>query len=212
MQRSSKRFSRVQRLTVLGLLTAIIAVISFLPIRTLGLEITLSMVPVAVGAVVLGPAGGAILGFVFGVVSFLQCLGYSAFGAALFGINPFFCFLVCVPTRTLAGFLPGLIRKAVARGAAAGSRRDLIATGAGSVAAPVFNTLFFMSALTLFFYGTEYIQGYVDLLGAANPVTFIILFVGINGLVELLCGAFLAFPVSAALGRMLAGKRLPPSY
>ena len=39
-----------------------------------GLEITLIVIPVAVGAVTLGPAAGAILGGVFGITSFIQCL------------------------------------------------------------------------------------------------------------------------------------------
>ena len=78
-------------------------------IKTAGLEITLIVVPVAVGAVTLGPTAGAILGGVFGITSFIQCFGMSQFGALLLGINPFLTFLVCVPTRILMGWLTGLI-------------------------------------------------------------------------------------------------------
>lgn len=96
----------------MALLVAIILLMAFTPIgyiKTAGLEITLIVVPVAVGAVTLGPTAGAILGGVFGITSFIQCFGMSQFGALLLGINPFLTFLVCVPTRILMGWLTGLI-------------------------------------------------------------------------------------------------------
>ena len=180
------------KITVMAVFTAIIAVISFLPIRTLGLEITLSMVPVAVGAMTFGPAAGAFLGGVFGVVSFVQCFGYSTFGVALLGINPFFTFIVCVPTRILAGWLCGLIFKAISK---VDKTRQIGFIIAG-IAAPMLNTALFMGTLTLFFYNTEFIQGYVGALGAANPIKFILLFVGINAVAEIIAGGVIAYPVA----------------
>ena len=88
-------------LVEMALLVAIILLMAFTPIgyiKTAGLEITLIVIPVAVGAVTLGPAAGAILGGVFGITSFIQCFGMSAFGTLLLGVNPVFTFLVCVPT------------------------------------------------------------------------------------------------------------------
>ena len=90
----------------LAVLIAIILIMAFTPIgyiRTLGLEITLIVVPVAVGAVTLGPMAGLILGTIFGITSFIQCFGMSAFGVMLLSINPVFTFIVCVPTRMLMG-------------------------------------------------------------------------------------------------------------
>lgn len=110
---TQKKFS-TKYLVEMALLVAIILIMAFTPIgyiRTAGLEITLIVVPVAVGAVTLGPAAGAILGGVFGITSFIQCFGMSPFGAALLGINGFLTFLVCVPTRILMGWLTGLIYK-----------------------------------------------------------------------------------------------------
>lgn len=96
----------------MALLIAIILIMAFTPIgyiKTFGLEITLIVVPVAVGAVVLGPAAGAILGGVFGLTSFIQCFGMSAFGAMLLSINPAGTFVVCFVTRLVMGWLTGLI-------------------------------------------------------------------------------------------------------
>ena len=92
---TQKKFS-TKYLVEMALLVAIILIMAFTPIgyiRTAGLEITLIVVPVAVGAVTLGPAAGAILGGVFGITSFIQCFGMSPFGAALLGINGFLTFL-----------------------------------------------------------------------------------------------------------------------
>lgn len=64
---------------------------------------------------------------------------------------------------------------------------------------PLMNTLFFMGTLTLFFYQTEYIQGIAQGMGAGNPLIFIILFVGINGIVE----AAACFVVGSAISQAL---------
>lgn len=195
----STKQQKIKKLTVLSVLAALTAIVSFLPLKTLGLEITFSMIPVAVGAILYGPSGGAVLGGVFGLVSFLQCLGYSPFGAALLGINPLLTFIVCLPTRILAGFLAGVIYNALRKAV----KSDIPALLSASLAAPLFNTLFFMTALVLCFYNTELVQGFVAQLGASNPFTFVILFVGINGLVEIICGFVVAFPCAKALSKYL---------
>lgn len=195
----STKQEKIKKLTVLSVLGALIAVVSFLPLKTLGLEITFSMIPVAIGAILYGPSGGAILGGVFGAVSFLQCLGYSPFGAALLGINPLLTLIVCLPTRILAGFLAGVICKVLRKAV----KSDIPALLSASLAAPLFNTLFFMTALVLCFYNTDLIKGLVEQLGATNPFTFVIMFVGINGLVEIICGFVVAFPCAKALSKYL---------
>ena len=105
------------------------------------------------------------------------CLLYTS--VVLMGISPLRTFLVCVPTRILAGWLPGVIFQAVYK--AEGSRRHWLSFAAASLAGPVLNTVFFMSALVACFYGTEYIQGLAQSMGAANPFVFAALFVGIQG-------------------------------
>lgn len=68
---------------------------------------------------------------------------------------------------------------------------------------PLLNTLFFMGMLTLFFYQTEYVQGIAKGLGAGNPVIFILLFVGINGLVEAAACFVVGSAISQALKKMV---------
>lgn len=186
------------KLTQLALLTAIVLLMAFTPIgyiKTLGLEIALIVIPVTVGAIVLGPAAGAFLGGVFGITSFLQCFGLSAFGAALLSINPVGTFIVCVIPRILMGWLSGLLFAALKKG-----KTKTIAYPVASLAGPLLNTLLFMTALLVFFYRTDFIQGIADTLGTGNVILFAVAFVGVNGLVEAAACFVLGTAIAAALG------------
>ena len=173
----------------LALMVAVILVMSLTPlgyIRTPGLSITLLTVPVAVGAIILGPVGGLICGLAFGLTSFYQCFVGGAMGTVLLGINPFGTFVTTVVTRTLEGFLTGLIVKKFSYYIA-------------SLCCPLLNTLLFMSSLVLFFYNTDYVQAFVTALGAKNPLIFVVLFVGVQGLIE----AGICFIVASVVSRAL---------
>ena len=177
-------------LVELALMIAIIFVMAFTPLgylRTPGLSITFLTVPVAVAAMILGPKGGAICGAAFGITSLMQCFGTSAFGAMLLGINPF-------GPRILEGLLSGLIFKAVR------SKNKNLAYFAGGLACPVLNTIFYMSSLVLFFYNTDYIQGFVDTHGVTNPFAYVVALVGVQGAIE----AVVCTVVGAAVARALA--------
>lgn len=192
--------TKIKNLVVNAVLSALTIMLAFLPIKTAGLEITLAVIPIAVGAICFGEYSGLLLGAVFGVCSFLQCLGFSPFGAVLLGINPFLTFLVCVPTRMLMGYLAGLIFKVVKY------FNQPVAYVVSALSAALFNTVFFMGTLVLCFYNTEYIQGFVGALGAVNPLMFVLLFVGINGAVELVANFVIALPCAKALS--VALKRM----
>lgn len=189
------KHEQIKNITITAVLAALIIILAFLPIKTMALEITLTIIPITIGLILCGPKGGAILGLVFGVVSFLQCLGYSQFGLTLLSINPFLTFLVCVPTRILAGLLAGLVYKGLNKVVP----NNLISIAVASVLMPLLNTIFFMGTLTVCFYNTDYIQMFVGMIGATNPLNFIILFTGINGLVEIICGIVISIPVAKAL-------------
>ena len=192
--------SRTRYLVELALMVAIIFVMAFTPLgyfQTMGLSITFLTVPVAVGAMILGPVGGAICGLAFGITSFMQCFGMGAFGTMLFSINPLGTAFVCIVPRILEGWLTGLIFKAI---------RQKMKNGAylvASLACPFLNTLFFMSALVLIFYHTDYIQGFVTSLGVSNPFTFVLAFVGAQGLIEAVVCFILAGAISRALSAAL---------
>ncbi|MCM1529670.1 MAG: ECF transporter S component [Alistipes sp.] len=64
----------------------------------------------------------------------------------------------------------------------------------------ILNTLFFMSALILLFGNTEYVKNLMnDTVGSENAVLFIIVFVGVNALVEMVLATIVTGAVGAAL-------------
>ena len=108
-----KQTSGTRRLTQLALLAALLLVMNFTPLGYLQvgpLSMSLMSIPVAIGAMLMGPVDGAILGGVFGATSFLQAVqGTSAMGAALFAYSPVGSFVVCFVARVLMGLCAGLI-------------------------------------------------------------------------------------------------------
>jgi uncharacterized membrane protein len=189
---------RTLKMVQLGLFTAIILLMAFTPlgyIKTAGLEITLLVVPVAVGAIVLGPTAGAILGGIFGLTSFAQCFGASPFGAMLLGINPVGTFILCVLARVLMGWLTGLIFIGVRKW----KYTRTISHAIASLVGPILNTIFFMAILLIFFYQTDFIQGIAGTLGTKNVFAFVLAFVGFNGLIETIICFVLGTAVSKAL-------------
>ena len=72
--------------------------------------------PIAVGAITMGPLAGTILGGVFGAVSFYDALtGGSAMTSALLQVSFFHTLILCVGTRLLMGLCVGLIYEALRR-------------------------------------------------------------------------------------------------
>ena len=178
--------SRTRYLVELALMVTIIFVMAFTPLgyfQTMGLSITFLTVPVAVGAIILGPKGGAICGL--------------AFGTMLFSINPLGTAFVCIVPRLLEGLLCGLIFQALKKSMKNGAY--LVA----SLSCPLLNTLFFMTSLVVVFYNTDYIQGFVSALGVSNPFTFVVAFVGVQGLIEAVVCFVLAGAISRTLGAAL---------
>lgn len=180
----------------LGLFTAIILLMAFTPlgyIKTAGLEITLLVVPVTVGAIVLGPAAGAILGAVFGLTSFAQCFGADPVGAMLLGINPIGIFVVCVVARVLMGWLTGLVFLAMKKG----RYTKAISHAGTSLIGPLLNTFFFMTLLLLFFYQADFIKDIAE--RTTNVFAFVFALVGLNSLVEAIACFVLGTAISKAL-------------
>ncbi|MBS6396098.1 MAG: ECF transporter S component [Clostridiales bacterium] len=184
----------------LALMVAIIFIMAFTPLgyfRTPGLSITFLTIPVAVGAVILGPKGGAVCGLAFGITSLMQCFGLSAFGTVLLGINPFGTVVTCIVPRVLEGLICGIVFRAA--GKVMKNGKYVLA----SVTCPLLNTLLYMTSLVVFFYHTEYIQGFVSAMGVNNPFAFVVAFVGIQGVIEAVTCAVLGTVISRALAAAL---------
>ena len=161
--------NNTSKLVILGLMTGILLLMAYTPLGYLNigpLAITFNVIPVAIAAITLGPAGGAAIGAVFGMTSFLQCIGIggsSAMGAMLFSINPFLAFVQRFVPRMLDGLLLGYIFQFVRR------RTDAyMASLVTGFCSAFLNTVFFMTALVVLFGNTEYAG--VDLWKKYHPV------------------------------------------
>lgn len=189
----------IRNFVVLALLIAILLLMSMTPLGYLNvgpLAITLNVIPLAVAAVALGPVGGLICGCVFGLTSFLQCLGVggsSAMGVMLFSINPFLAFVQRFVPRALDGLLLGWIYRGLSKKA-----KPYVACAITGFLSAFLNTLFFMTALLVLFGGTEYVQG---LVAGRNLLVFVCAFVGVNAVAEMAAATVLTGAVGAALGK-----------
>lgn len=100
----------------LAILTAIVLVLQFtgvgikLPIPGTT-NISLVLIPIALGAMILGPSAGAFLGFVFGAVVYITggVLHMDFFTGFLFDNHPVITAAICIVKSTLAGFLAGWV-------------------------------------------------------------------------------------------------------
>lgn len=189
-QTEKKSKMSARELTTLGLLTGVLLLMSVTPLgyfHTFGLDISLMMVPVAIGA-----------------TSFYQAVtGSSAFSTMLFNINPIYAFLLCIPTRVLMGFLTGVIFKAAQKV----DKKKTVCYFVGGFFAAFLNTLFFMGVLLICYWNTEFIQGINETLGGLNPLMFVVAFVGVNGALEMPSSCIVGGIVSKAVNRALYTKK-----
>ena len=195
--------SKIRYLTQLALLIAI-----ELAMRAVGLgavpvgplNMSFLTLPIAVGAILCGPLAGLILGGVFGVLSLSDAIsGRSVMTGTFFSISPLHTVILCVGMRLIMGYCCGLVYTLARKADKKGSWSYFL----GALSAPLLNTLFFMSALVLIFYHTDYIQGFVTSLGVSNPFTFVVAFVGVQGLIEAIVCFILAGAISRALSAAL---------
>ena len=156
--------------------------------------------PSAVGAITMGPAVGALLGGVFGAVSFYDAItGASAMTGALFQVSPLNTFILCVGMRVLMGLCCGLIFQALQKLDKSRTWSYILC----AMTAPALNTLFFMGYIVLAFYGCDYVQNLVSDKGAANPFMFVVLLVGVQGVAEFLVSGILGGIVARAVAKFL---------
>lgn len=192
---------QLRKMIIMALLSAIIVIMSFTPlgyIKTLGLSITLLMIPVVLGAIILGPVSGLVLGIVFGLTSFFQCFGLEPFGTMLCSINPLLCLIVCIVPRALMGFGSGWIFK----GLNSLKINKIIPHIVANLSGALLNTVLFMSLLCLCFYQTPEIQKMATDLKTTSVLGFVVAFVGINGLIEagvcFVAGSAISLPLTKA--------------
>lgn len=193
--------SKTKQLALMGLLSALLLLMAYTPLGYLNvgpLAITFNVIPVAIAAVSMGAVGGAVIGGVFGFTSFLQCFGLSKLGTALFAVSPALTFVQCFVPRILDGLLIGLIAAALKKSSVNVTVTGLIV----GFCAAFFNTLLYMSSLVLLFRNSETIQTYKQSIAPdGNWFVFVVLFVGINAVAEMISSTVITGGVCTALAK-----------
>ncbi len=193
----------VRYLTELALLVAIVLVMKLTGLSSIPvgpLNMTLTMVPIAIGAMLMGPMAGGVLGMVYGFTSFYDAVsGGSVMTGTFFQISPIHTFVLCVIMRVLVGVGAGWMF----RGLHKVDPTKTVCYFITGLCTPLLNTVLFMGYIVTVFYQTEFIQERVSSLGAANPIMFIVLLVGVQGLIEALAGAVIGGGVGKAVAKAL---------
>ncbi|SEW20348.1 Uncharacterized membrane protein [Ruminococcaceae bacterium KH2T8] len=197
----------LKKMTELAIFIAIIIVMKLTGLSSVPvgpLVMTFTMVPIAIGAMLLGPAEGAVLGFVYGITSLYDAItGASAMTGFFFQLSPVHTVILCVVTRTLVGLLTGLIFKALKKI----EKKKIVCYYVGGLMAPMLNTILFMGYIVLVFYKSEFVQNLVSNLGAVNPLMFVILLVGVQGLIEWVTGCVVGGSVAKGVAHALKRDR-----
>ncbi len=167
-----------------AMLAALVVVLQLLGsfIKIGPLPMSLVLVPIVIGACLLGPKAGAFLGFVFGLVTMIMGItGVDAFSFLLFSAKPFWFIFLCLLKATMAGLGSALIYQAL--GKVLKGRNVTLQTVLASVSAPIINTGIFVVGMLIFYYDTmtglpgafpEAFGGFTNVLA--------LLFIGLAGL------------------------------
>lgn len=208
MEQSTKKRVNTRYITELGLFIGVILLMKITGLSSIPvgpLVMTFTMIPIAVGAMLLGPLAGTILGAFYGLMSLYDAItGKSLMTGFFFQYSPVMTVLLCVGTRTLVGYVTGLLFRIFQKV----DRHRIWSYFAGGLLAPMLNTLFFMGFIVLFFYQTTYIQDKVAEKAITNSLMYVILTVGVQGLIEWATGLVIGGGV--AKGVAVALKRYEP--
>lgn len=168
------------KIALLGMFLAIMGVMNFTPLGyiTTGLfSITLMTIPVALGSVCTGITGGVILGFAFGLTSFLQAFGIGFMidpsASTLFNTDPLAYTLTCFVPRIIVGFVSALIFRAFEKV----GKTNLLSFILSAVSVPILNTLLFMTFYAVLYKNT--------ILGGASVMAVVFSALTINFVIEL---------------------------
>ncbi len=204
--------SKTKGMTQVALFTALIFLMAFTPFLgyiPLGFtRATIIHIPVILGALVLGPKKGAILGFAFGLTSFINNTMNPTVTSFVF--TPFYSLgeysggigslIICFVPRILVGVVPFYVYRLVKKLSKKEST-SVPGLALAGVAGALTNTLLVMNLIFLFFR-----DAYASANGVASNAVygFILSIIGINGVPE----AIVAGVLTVLIGKVLLNKNV----
>lgn len=193
MKTTNKQRQQTEKLVLMALLTALVAVLAYLGgfIKIGGLaSISLTLIPVVLGGALLGPFTGAWLGGVAGAVFFA-----TADAAFWFSLSIPGTIITVMVKGILSGLLAGLVYKFFEK------FNRYIAVLISAVVCPIVNTGIFLIGCLVFFLDT--VNSMAASEGMSVAAYLIIVFVGLNFVFELLLNII----ISPAILRIINIKK-----
>lgn len=193
-----------------SLLVAIIFLLTFVPnigyIPTPLINITIIHIPVIIGSVVLGPKKGAILGFAFGVSSFIKNTFFPSSAMAMFFsplthisvgyyLGALYSLIICFVPRVLVGVVPHYVYVFFKK-----KLPDAISLFVSGVLGSMTNTILVMGLI-----GVLFNNEYAKMLGekAAKGVFYLIgVTIATNGVAEAVAAAVFTAAIAKALFKL----------
>ncbi len=143
---------KIQKLTTLAILTAIVIIFQLLGnfIHIGPASLCLVLIPIAIGAILTGPKGGAFLGFVLGAITYFVggMFGTDYFTTVLFQAQPIATAVICFGKGICAGLCTGLVYRAFEK------KNKSLAVFLAAATTPIVNTGVFILGGLLLVYGT----------------------------------------------------------
>ena len=203
MEKRMLNQKKLQDLTLTAVLAGLVLLLGLTPLGYphIGpISITFLTIPVAIGAMVVGPSAGLFLGTLFGITSLIQAIMGDPFGQMLLNINPFLTGCLCIIPRALMGLLTGILFKLYVQWIRGEKIVPMIAGGA---TASLLNTIYFVGGFIGFYL---IYRNHPDF---ANYTIWAIIIsvLTLNALVELAAGIIVSAAVSRALVQFLPGGR-----
>ncbi|MBO5931291.1 MAG: ECF transporter S component [Clostridia bacterium] len=191
-----------RKLIYTAMFAAVVVVLQMFVSIPIGMfTITLTLVPVMLGAILFGPISGAILGGVFGVVVAIQVITGAAGPASTLMLvqAPVTTVVLCILKGAVAGLASGLVYKAVAK-----REKSNLAVILSAVVCPIVNTGIFCLGLVVFY--NNLLNEWAIAGDYASAFTFIILgLIGLNFVIEFAVNVLL---IPVALRMIKIVKRL----
>lgn len=199
---------KYQKLVLVALFVAIIFLLTFTPIGFIQLPLikaTIVHVPVIIGAIVLGPEAGAILGLSFGLASFMS--NTIAPTALSFAFTPavnvpgsntgsLLSLLICFVPRILVGVVPYYVFQLFQKLFKKNAKGEFISLAIGGISGALTNTILVMGLIFVLFKDAYSNLKHIPVNAVAGVVMGV---VGTNGVAEAIVAAIL----TAAIGKAL---------
>lgn len=187
------RSKKTKRLVILAFFTAIILVQNFVPLVgyiPLGpLDLTLIHITVIVAAFILGPLDGAIVGGIWGLITFIRAFVWPTSPlATIVFVNP----LVAILPRVMIGVVAGEVFKLLKNKV----RHQAVAMIPAAILGSLTNTILVLGQIYLFYQSKSQILYQID---TKALLPYLLTVIGTNGVPEAIAAAIIAPMISEPL-------------